>query len=149
MVSTCLEKVWVGEEKVILFFKFTLRVGKCTRYWYTRKNFYCRFSYVGTWELVHLLLGTKNFSYHIFCENIDRKHNKISTLKSRDIHSQETYHWQIEPSNTLVKNNVLNEIKKEATLTRDFKDCKKVKGKVSQNLDDLQNLLIKLTETVS
>ena len=112
MVSTCLEKIWAGEEKVILFFKFTLRVGKCTRYWYTRKNFYCRFSYVGTWELVHLLLGTKNFSYHIFCENIDRKHNKISTLKSRDIHSQETYHWQIEPSNTLVKNNVLNEIKK-------------------------------------
>ena len=112
MVSTCLEKIWAGEEKVILFFKFTLRVGKCTRYWYTRKNFYCRFSYVGTWELVHLLLGTKNFSYHIFCENIDRKRNKISTLKSRDIHSQETYHWQIEPSNTLVKNNVLNEIKK-------------------------------------
>ena len=112
MVSTCLEKIWAGEEKVILFFKFTLRVGKCTRYWYTRKNFYCRFSYVGTWELVHLLLGTKNFSYHIFCENIDRKHNKISTLKSRDIHWQETYHWQIEPSNTLVKNNVLNEIKK-------------------------------------
>ena len=45
----------------------------------------------------------------------------------------------------LVKKNVLNEINKE---TQGFKDYKKVKRKVSQNLDDLQNLLIKLTETV-
>ena len=45
----------------------------------------------------------------------------------------------------LVKKNVLNEINKEGTFTQGFKDCKKIKRKVSQNLDDLQNLLIKLT----
>ena len=48
-----------------------------------------------------------------------------------------------------VKKNVLNEINKEGTFTQSFKECKKIKRKVSQNLDDLQNLLIKLTETVS
>ena len=45
----------------------------------------------------------------------------------------------------LVKKNVLNEINKEGTFTQGFKDCRKIKRKVSQNLDDLQNLLIKLT----
>ena len=45
----------------------------------------------------------------------------------------------------LVKNNVLNEIKKERTFTQGFKDCRKIKRKVSQNLDDLQNFLIKFT----
>ena len=45
----------------------------------------------------------------------------------------------------LVKKNVLNEINKEGTFTQGFKDCMKIKRKVSQNLDDLQNLLIKLT----
>ena len=45
----------------------------------------------------------------------------------------------------LVQNNVLNEINKEGTFTRGFKDCNKIKMKVSQNLEDLQNLLIKLT----
>ena len=49
----------------------------------------------------------------------------------------------------LVKKNVLNAINKEGTFTQGFKDCKKIKRKVSQNLDDLQNLLIKLTEYVS
>ena len=49
----------------------------------------------------------------------------------------------------LVKKNVLNEINEEGTFTQGFKDCKKIKRKVSQNLDDLQNLPIKLTETVS
>ena len=44
----------------------------------------------------------------------------------------------------LVKN-TLNEIKKGRTFTQDFKDSRKIKRKVSQNLDDLQNLLIKLT----
>ena len=39
----------------------------------------------------------------------------------------------------LVKKNVLNEINKG------FKNCRKIKRKVSQNLDDIQNLLIKLT----
>ena len=45
----------------------------------------------------------------------------------------------------LVKKNVLNEINKEGRYTQGFKNCRKIKRKVSQNLDDLQNLLIKLT----
>ena len=45
----------------------------------------------------------------------------------------------------LVKKNELNEINKEGTYTQGFKDCKKVTKKESKNLDDLQNLLIKLT----
>ena len=49
----------------------------------------------------------------------------------------------------LVKKNVLNEINKEGTFTQGFNDCRKIKRKVSQNLDDLQNLLIKLTVKVS
>ena len=54
-----------------------------------------------------------------------------------------------EKNSQQVKKNVLNEINKEGTITQGFKDCKKIKRKVSQNLDDLQNLLIRLTETVS
>ena len=42
----------------------------------------------------------------------------------------------------LVKKNVLNEINKEGTFTQDFKDCMKIKRETSQNLDDLQSLLI-------
>ena len=49
----------------------------------------------------------------------------------------------------VVKKNVLNEINKEGTFTHGFKDCRKIKRKVSQNLDDLQNLLIKLTVKAS
>ena len=45
----------------------------------------------------------------------------------------------------LVKKNVLNEINKEGTFTQGFKDCWKIKRKVSQNLGDLQNLLIKFS----
>ena len=44
-----------------------------------------------------------------------------------------------------VKRSVLNEINKDGTFTQGFKDCRKIKRKVSQNLDDLQNFLIKLT----
>ena len=51
---------------------------------------------------------------------------------------------QTQPSNILVKKNVLNEINKERTFTQSFKDCRKINRKVSQNLEDLQNLLIKL-----
>ena len=47
----------------------------------------------------------------------------------------------------LVKKNVLNEINKEGTFTQGFKD--EGKRKVSQDLDDLQNLLIKLTVKAS
>ena len=49
----------------------------------------------------------------------------------------------------LVKKNVLNEINKEGTFTQGLKDCKKIKWKVSQNLDDLENLLTKLTVKAS
>ena len=49
----------------------------------------------------------------------------------------------------LVKKNVLNEINKEGTFTQGFNDCRKIRRKVSQNLDGLQNLLIKLTVKVS
>ena len=53
-------------------------------------------------------------------------------------------HRQTELSNILVKRNVLNEINKEGTFTQGFKDCRKIKRKVSQNLGDLENFLIKL-----
>ena len=49
----------------------------------------------------------------------------------------------------LVKKNVLNEINENGTFTRGFKDFRKIKRKVSQNLDDLQNLQRKLTVKVS
>ena len=49
----------------------------------------------------------------------------------------------------LVKKNVLNEINKEGTFTQGFMDCRKIKRKVSENLDDLQNLLIRLTVKAS
>ena len=49
----------------------------------------------------------------------------------------------------LVSKNVLNEINKEGTFTQGFNDCRKIKRKVFQNLDELQNLLIKLTVKVS
>ena len=45
----------------------------------------------------------------------------------------------------LVKKNVLNEINKEGTFTQGFKECRKIKTNASQNLDNHQNLLIKLT----
>ena len=49
----------------------------------------------------------------------------------------------------LVKKNVLNEINKEGTFTQSFKDCCKIKRKVSQNLEALQIFLIKLTAKAS
>ena len=49
----------------------------------------------------------------------------------------------------LVKKNVGNKINKEGAFTQGFKDCSKIKRKVSQDLDNLQNLLIKLTVKVS
>ena len=51
---------------------------------------------------------------------------------------------QTELSNMLVKKNALHEINKEGAFTQGFKNYRKIKRKVSQNLDDLQNLLIKL-----
>ena len=45
----------------------------------------------------------------------------------------------------LVRKNVLHEINKEGKFTQGFNDCRETKKKVSQNLDDLQNLLLKLT----
>ena len=98
---------------------------------------YYRFSYAGTWKLVNLFVGTKNFSYHICYEN------RPKTVKYFEVKRQAD-HGQTELSNTLVKKNVLKEINKDGAFTQGFKDCRKIKKKVSQNLDDLQNLLIKL-----
>ena len=61
----------------------------------------------------------------------------------------ETDHGQTELVNVLVKKKVSNEVNKEETLTEGFKECRKIKTKVFQNLDDLQNLLIKLTVKTS
>ena len=55
---------------------------------------------------------------------------------------RQTDHGQTELSSMLVKKNVLNEINKKGT--QDFKDCRKINRKVSQNLDNLQNFLVKL-----
>ena len=109
---------------------------------------YCRFLYPGTSEVVSLFVGLKNFSYHICYENIGRKHNKILWSQETD-RARQADHGQTELSNMLVKKNVLNEINKEGTFTQGFKDCRKIKSKVSQNLDNLQNLLIKLTVKAS
>ena len=49
----------------------------------------------------------------------------------------------------LVKKNVQNEKNKEGAFTRSFKDCRKIKRKASHDLDNLQNLLIKLTVKAS
>ena len=64
---------------------------------------------------------------------------KYSEVKRQTVHRGQT-----ELNNMLVRKNVLNEINKEGTFTQGFNDCRKIKRKVSQNLDDLQNLLIKL-----
>ena len=88
----------------------------------------------GNWSIC--LSGQKTLAI-IFVMKTGRKHNKI-------LWSQETDHGQTELSNMLVKKNVLNEINKEETFTQGFKDCRKIKRRVSQNLDDLQNLLIML-----
>ena len=64
--------------------------------------------------------------------------------KYYELRRQRQIMQQTQPSNILVKKNVLNEINKERTFTQSFKDCRKINRKVSQNLDDLQNLLIKL-----
>ena len=45
--------------------------------------------------------------------------------------------------------NVLNAINNGGTFTQGFKDCRKIKRKVSQNLGDFQNLLIRLTVTAN
>ena len=62
---------------------------------------------------------------------------------------QTDHHGQTELKNMLVKKNVLNEINKEGTFPQGFKDYRKIKRKVAQNLDDFQNLLIKLTVKAS
>ena len=52
--------------------------------------------------------------------------------------------WKDRTGQYASKKNVLNEINKEGAFSQGFKDCRKIKRKASQNLDDLQNLLIKL-----
>ena len=86
------------------------------------------------WELVNLFAGTKNFSYHICYDNIGWKHNKI-------LWNQETgSSWTDRTEQYTSKEECIN---KEETFTQGFKDCRKIKRKVPQNLDDLQNLLLK------
>ena len=69
---------------------------------------------------------------------------KYSEVKRQTVHGGQT-----ELNNMLVRKNVLNEINKEGTFTQGFNDCRKIKRKVSQNLDDLLNLVIKFTIKVS
>ena len=75
-----------------------------------------------------------------------RKSNKIFTSQDS---KRLIYHGQTELKNILVNKSVLNEMNKEGILTQGFSDWMKIKRKVSQNLHDLQNLLIKLTVKVS
>ena len=100
---------------------------------------YCCFSYAGTWELVNLFVKTKKFSSYICYENIGRKNSRIKILTS-----QESDHGQAELNNMLVSKRVLNKRNKEGTFAQCFKNRRKIKRKASQNLDNLQNLLIKL-----
>ena len=83
----------------------------------------------------------KNFLAAIY-DNIGRKYSKIllSQETDRPLHCI----GQTELSNMLVKKNVLNIINKEGAFTQGFKDCRKIKRKVSQNLDDLKTLLTRL-----
>ena len=57
------------------------------------------------------------------------KTTKYSEVKRQTDHGQ-----------TELKKNVLNEINKEGAFTQGFKDCRKIKRKVPQNLDDLFTL---------
>ena len=100
---------------------------------------YCRFSYAGTWEVVTLFVKTEKFSSHICYENIGRKNSRIKILTS-----QESDHGQTELNNMLVSKRVLNKRNKEGPFTQCSKNRRKIKRKASQNLDNLQNLLIKL-----
>ena len=58
-------------------------------------------------------------------------------------------HGETELCNMLVNENVLNEINKQEIFPQGFKGFRRIKRKVSQNLDHLQILLIKLTVKIS
>ena len=73
------------------------------------------------------------------------KYSRVKTARDRS----EIDHGQTELNNILVNKSVFNEINNKGTFTRDFKDWRKIKRKVSQNLDDFQNSLTKLTVKVS
>ena len=113
-----------------------------TKVGYINLNYY-RFSYTGTWEIVNLFVGKKTFSYHVCYKTQAENITKYSEVTSQ------IDHGQTELSNMLAKKNELNEINKEETFTRGFKDCRKIKRKISQILDHFQNLLIKLTVKAS
>ena len=63
---------------------------------YIFKVNYSRFSYAGTWELVNLFVGTKKFSYHIFHENIGRKHSQL-TARLHETRSELKPVWNLKP----------------------------------------------------
>ena len=71
----------------------------------------------------------------------DKKNYRHKTAKYE---SRETDHRQTELDNMLLKKSVSNDVNRQGTFTQGFKDGRKIKRKVSQNLHDLQNLLIKL-----
>ena len=76
-------------------------------------------------------------------ENITKKYSEV---KRQTVHDGK----QTELNNMLlVRKSVLHEINKEGKFTQGFNDCREAKKKVSQNLDDLQNLLIKLTSQLT
>ena len=105
---------------------------------------YCRFSYAETWELINLFAGTKNFSYHICCENLAkyskylRGKRQIDRVKS--IKVVFIYNWTI-----CYKEKCIKWLSEVVTFAQGFKDWRKIKRTTYQNLDDLQNLLTKLT----
>ena len=82
--------------------------------------------------------GQKIFSHHICYEKIA----KDSRVK------RQTDHGQTELNNISVKKK-LNEINKVGTSIQGFKDWKNIKRAAYKNLDDLQNLMIKLTVKAS
>ena len=99
----------------------------------------CLFSYAGTWELVNLFVGTKNFIQYICYENIGQKLQHKH--ESRDIHRQNMdrqnckicqYASRVE----CIKWN-MNIHWRFQGLTEDQKES------CFKTLDDLQNLLIK------
>ena len=101
-----------------MYFPFFTGVGN--------RHFYCRFSYVETWELVNLFAGTK-----ILATIFVMRTKAENLTKYPEVKRQMTDHGQTELSNMLVTKNVLNEMNKEVTFTQGFKDCSKIKRKVS------------------
>ena len=70
-----------------------------------------------------MFVGTKNFSYRICYENIDR----ITKVKRQAVHGGQT-----ELNNMLVRRNVINEVNKDRTFTQGFKEQENQKESISK-----------------